>query len=151
MGRRFVHMGTIPIIRMPVRRMAFTVRSGSWAESLSAPDLGTIGAGVTVLIGVARAIGAAEAGVNLAGDTSAAMLADTDGAMPAGPTEAAMQVTTAIADTRVVMPVPADIMGAARSMEAVAITGADSTVVEVPTVAEAVSTAEAVTAADAGN
>jgi hypothetical protein len=60
-----------------------------------------------------------------------------------------MQVTTAMAATRVVMPVAADIMAAARYMEAVAITVADPTVAEVPTVAAV--TAAGVMAADTGN
>jgi hypothetical protein len=138
--RRYVRTGTIPITPTPARRTASTVRNGSLAEclSVSAPGM----AGVMVDIGVARDIGDAVDGVAQA--TRAATLADTDGAMPAGPTDAAMQVTTAMADTRVVMPVAADIRAAARYMEAVAITVADPTVAAVPT-------AEAVTAADTGN
>lgn len=136
MVRRYVRMGTIPITRMPARRTAFTARNGSLAECLSASAPGITRAGVMVDIGVARDIG--DAVDMVAQATHAATLADTDGAMPAGPTDAAMQVTTAMADTRVVMPVAAVIMAVARSMEAVAITVAD------PTVA-------AVTAADAGN
>lgn len=140
MVRRYVRTGTIPITPTPARRTASTVRNGSLAEclSVSAPGM----AGVMVDIGVARDIGDAVDGVAQA--TRAATLADTDGAMPAGPTDAAMQVTTAMADTRVVMPVAADIRAAARYMEAVAITVADPTVAAVPT-------AEAVTAADTGN
>ncbi len=140
MVRRYVRMGTIPITRMPARRTASTARNGSLAGclSVSAPGM----AGVMVDIGVARDIG--DAVDMVAQATRAATLADTDGAMPAGPTDAAMQVTTAMAATRVVMPVAADIMAAARYMEAVAITVADPTVAAVPT-------AEAVTAADTGN
>ena len=97
--------------------------------------------------------------------TRAATLADTDGAMPAGRTDAAMQVTTAEADTRVVMPVAADIMAAADRVDSMAvelrgaalrmaaqvaaITVADPTVAEVPTVAAV--TAAGVMAADTGN
>ncbi len=139
MVRRYVRTGTIPITRMPVRRTASTVRNGSLAErsSVSAPGM----AGVMVDIGDAVDM--------VAQATRAATLADTDGAMPAGRTDAAMQVTTAEADTRVVMPVAADIMAAARFMEAVAITVADPTVAEVPTVAAV--TAAGVMAADTGN
>ena len=140
MVRRYVRMGTIPTTRMPARRTAFTARSGSSAECLSVSALGM--AGVMVDIGVARHIG--DAVDMVAQATHAATLADTDGAMLAGPTDAAMLVTTAMADTRVVMPVAADIMAAARSVEAVAITVADPAVAEVPT-------GGAVTAADTGN
>ena len=142
MVRRYVRTGTIPITRMPARHTASTVRNGSLAECLSVSALGITRAGVMVDIGVARDIG--DAVDMVAQATRAATLADTDGAMPAGPTDAAMQVTTAMAATRVVMPVAADIMAAARYMEAVAITVADPTVAAVPT-------AEAVTAADTGN
>jgi hypothetical protein len=138
--RRYVRTGTIPITRMPARRTASTVRNGSLAGCLSVSARGM--AGVMVDIGVARDIG--DAVDMVAQATRAATLADTDGAMLAGPTDAAMQVTTAMADTRVVMPVAAVIMAVARSMEAVAITVADPTVAELPT-------AEAVTAADTGN
>ena len=140
MVRRYVRMGTIPITRMPARRTASTGRNGSSAECLSVSALGM--AGVMVDIGVARDIG--DAVDMVAQATHAATLADTDGAMLAGPTDAAMLVTTAMADTRVVMPVAADIMAAARSVEAVAITVADPAVAEVPT-------GGAVTAADTGN
>ena len=148
MVRRYVRTGTIPITRMPVRRTASTVRNGSLAErlSVSAPGM----AGVMAGIGVARDIG--DAADMVAQVTHAATLADTDGAMPAGPTDA---VTTAMADTRGVMPA-ADIMAVARSMEAVAITGADSTVAAEAPTAEAVTAAEVPTAAgvmaaDTGN
>jgi len=133
--RRCVRTGTIPITRMPARHTASTVRNGSLAECLSVSAPG--------MAGVMVDTGDAVDGV-VAQAMRAATLADTDGAMPAGPTEAAMQVTTAMADTRVVIPVAADIMAVALSMVAAAITGADSTVAEVPT-------AEAVTAADTGN
>lgn len=132
MVRRYVRTGTIPITRMPARRTASTVRNGSSAECLSVSAPGITGAGVMVDIGDAVDGVVAQA-------MRAATLADTDGAMPAGPTDAAMQVITAMADTLVVTPVAADIMAAARSMGAVAIT-----VAEVPT-------AEAVTGADTGN
>ena len=135
MVRRYVRTGTIPITHMPARRTASTGRNGSSAECLSVSALGM--AGVMVDIGVARDIGDAVDGVAQA--TRAATLADTGGAMPAAPTDAAMQVTTAMADPRVAIPVAADIMAVARSMGAVAITVA------------AVPTPEAVTAADTGN
>ncbi len=94
MVRRRVRTGTIPIIPMPARRMAFTVRNGSLAECLSVSAPGITGAGVMVDIGVVRDIGAAVDGVALA--MHAATLAVTDGAMLAGPTDAVMQVTTAM-------------------------------------------------------
>src|SRR6266568_3283220 len=43
MGRRYVRMATIPIIRMLAPRMASTVRSGLQAEYLLAPARGITG------------------------------------------------------------------------------------------------------------
>jgi hypothetical protein len=128
-GRRHVRMGTIPIIRMPARRTASTVRNGSLAECLSVSALGTTGAGVTadttvgwgiggMLVGVAPA-GAMDAGTLVV--TAAAMLEDTPGAVKFMAAEASM-------------------------------VEAQSTVEEASTAAEAGSTAVAVdTVADTGN
>ena len=61
--RRYAPMGTIPIIRMPVRRMVSTARGGSLAASLLVPDPGITGVGVMPDIGDVRVIGVAQAGV----------------------------------------------------------------------------------------
>ena len=87
--RRRVHMGTIPIIRMPARPMVSMAPSGSLAESSSVP---AHGAGVGEDIGVVRATGDVVVGVAQAGVTDAATLVDTGGAMPEEHTDAVTPV-----------------------------------------------------------
>jgi hypothetical protein len=80
-GRLLARMATTLTIHTPARRMVFMVRSGLQAESLSAPDPGTTGAGDMADTMVGRGIGVALAGVAQDGAMDAATLAVTDEAM----------------------------------------------------------------------
>src|ERR1017187_6164952 len=91
-ARRYVRTATTPIIRMPARLMASTVRSGLSAEHLSGSGPGITGAGVMVDTMVVR------------GTTGTATSAVTDAAM-LGAMVAAMPVATPAAVTDADTPV----------------------------------------------
>jgi hypothetical protein len=142
--RRCAHMGTTPIIPIPVHRMASTVRSGLQVEYSSVPDLGITG--VMVGTGVVVDIGVAAASVMPVGAMDAVTPGVTDGAMPggmrAGTMGAAMLVaaphaaTPEVMDSMVEAPSAAAVDTMAEAPSAVAEVGVGSMVAADPTVAD---------------
>src|SRR5579862_7757226 len=94
---------------MPAHRTGSMVLSGSWAECLSAPVLGTTGAGGTAAITVAQDTTGT---VTMAAATTGA---DMLGAMLAAVTDEAMPVTMLAAATATLTAVAADSMAAVQS------------------------------------